>query len=256
MASDQISFDLSNPDSPKNFRFAVCLASLAYKTQPEIEASLRKHGYSGTDVLFVRHPLLSCFILRWDDVTAIAFKGSTSWREWLNNLNVWPQATDRGRIHAGYLYTIQRFGPILYRLICSDILSCKGIVLTGHSRGGAIALLFASLLAINGHRAHSVWGFGSPMVGDKEFVSLLNVPVKLYRNGPDPVTSFPPNINSNLAIIKWLMQFKVIYISLSLVYFLLREVRIGKYLMRFAPIKCSIALYRSIRQAFVRSEKK
>jgi predicted lipase len=108
-------------------------------------------GYSGTDVLFLKTDLISCFIVRWNELVILSFKGSKSWREWLNNLNAWPEATDQGRIHAGWLYTIKRYGPILYREIEADISSGKKIVLTGHSRGGALAILFAYMIALNGH---------------------------------------------------------------------------------------------------------
>ena len=102
---------------------AAILSRLSYKTKLEIESALLAHGYIGTDVLFINSPLLSFFILRLDNVTAIAFKGTSNLREMLNNLNVWPQPTNQGAIHAGYLYTINSFGPILINLISPDIQS-------------------------------------------------------------------------------------------------------------------------------------
>ncbi|KXS31662.1 MAG: Lipase family protein [Candidatus Gallionella acididurans] len=251
-----ISFDLSNPDSRENANFAATLASLSYMTQSEIEVGLKNHGYMGTDVIFIKHHLLSCFILKWGDITAIAFKGSKTWREWLNNFNVWPQATNSGRIHAGFLYTIQCIGPTIYRLIYADIILGKRIVLTGHSRGGAIALLFVDLLARNGHYAHSVWNFGSPKVGDGEFAALWKekVLVKAFVNGPDPVVDFPPNISTNIAIIKWLMQFRVIFIPVTLVYYsviILRKYFLG---LQAAGWPIRKLLMRHIRIAFVRKK--
>lgn len=115
---------------------AANLAGPSYKTQLEIEAGLVELGYTGTDVLFLRHPLCSCFVLRWGSLTAVAFKGTTNWREHLNNFNVWPQVTNYGRIHAGVLHTANSFGPNLYSVLYPDIMRGAKIVLTGHSRGG------------------------------------------------------------------------------------------------------------------------
>jgi hypothetical protein len=167
----KISFSSDDTRSPSNLLFAATLASLSYKPQLEIEAGLVEIGYSGTDVIFFKTDLISCFIVRWEDFVFISFKGSESWREWLNNLNAWPEATAQGRLHAGWLYAISRYGPILYQLIKSDILLGKKIVLTGHSRGGALANLFAGVLVLNGHCPHSVYTYCAPMVGDKQFVN-------------------------------------------------------------------------------------
>ena len=165
-------FDPRNPSSVGNHHFYAVLAELAYKTQPEIEKGLSEAGYPGTDVVFIKGRLASCFILRWDDVTAVAFKGSSTWREWLNNFNTRLQPTEYGRIHAGFLHTIEQIGPILYRSLYPDIQSGAKIVLTGHSRGGALARLFLVYLALHGYRAHSLVVFGSPKVGDRRFASL------------------------------------------------------------------------------------
>lgn len=273
----QIRYDPDNPTVGGNAHFAATLAGLAYKSQLEIEKGLEEIGYPGTDVYFFRSNLLSCFILRWDDVTTIAFKGSTSAREWLNNMNVWPEATDHGRVHAGFLHTIKRFGPILYHLIFADIRSSAKIVLTGHSRGGAMALLFAFFLALNGRRPHSVWAFGAPKVGDGEFAShwqklpeaqtqqnsqisrarchLIDVPVAYYVNGADPIPLVPANIRPRLAITRWLLQFKIIFVSVTLIHtfrvlFPHPLDTIGKLILHTKPIKNIAGLLHSIRSAF------
>ncbi len=214
------------------------MADLAYKTRSEIELALKEHGCLGTDIFFVSHSLLSCFVLRWNDITVIAFKGTTTTREWINNFNVWMEPTNYGtnpcRIS---LYTIRRFGPILHHLIRQDILSGRGIVLTGHSRGGALALLFGFWIGLQGDRSHSVWGFGSPMVGGQQFNSIwndMNVPLKIYRNvcgnDSDPVTSFPPTIYAKLATTKWLLGFRIIYMFRLFSFVTLKDTFLYRYL--------------------------
>jgi alpha-beta hydrolase superfamily lysophospholipase len=147
---------------------------LAYKPSLEIESELRKLGYNGTDVLFVKTPLASCFILRWGDVTAVALRGSVTWREWLNNANARLQYTEYGGIHAGFLHTIEQIGPVLVPILLCDTQRGARIFVTGHSRGGALATLLVVFLGLNGQRVHGLVTFGSPMVGDGRFVSLFS----------------------------------------------------------------------------------
>ncbi|SHH05174.1 lipase family protein [Bradyrhizobium erythrophlei] len=230
----QISFDPKVPLAKENAAFAVKLASMAYKTRSEIEAGLDDLGFKDEQAAFVRSRLCSCFIIRCEDVTAIAFKGTTNWREHLNNANVWPEVTSHGRVHSGLLYTMERLSPLLQQLIGADVLSGRKILLTGHSRGGALAQIFASSLVVGGHMPHSVWAFGSPMVGDHTFASLLtNVPVAIYRNGNDPISLFPPSISPNSAIAKWILSFKVVYIPVILIRYV--GIVISNYFSPVAP---------------------
>jgi hypothetical protein len=120
---------------------------------------------------------------------------------------------------------MNRLGPLLYKLVYGDIRSNRKILLTGHSRGGALAQVFASLLVVAGYAPHSVWAFGSPMAGDAAFASLLtNIPVTIYRvvshkgsdHGSDPVPDFPPNVSPTGPFTKWLLGFQAVFISVVL----------------------------------------
>lgn len=169
----QIRYDSSDPSANGNAYFAVVLAALAYKTQAEIERELTDVGYQDTKVLFFRSALATGFIIEWDNVLAVAFRGSTTWREWLNNLNFWPRYTPYGRIHAGFYNSIEYIGPIIYRMILPGLLSGSKVVLTGHSRGGALATLFYYFLLLNGYAAHAVVTFGAPVFGTNEFFDFF-----------------------------------------------------------------------------------
>ena len=158
--------------------FAVRLSEVAYKDKSEAESLLSKLGYNGSDVVFFHSPLATGFIIRWGKVVAMAFRGSSNLREWLNNLNVWPRYTPVGRVHAGYYNAIESVGPQLYSAL--DLFSSKNcsLLLTGHSRGGALAVLFAGLLKLNGFRIQpQVYTFGSPKGGTKRFA-------KFYEGDP------------------------------------------------------------------------
>jgi hypothetical protein len=170
-----------NSKSVANAYFAAVLASLAYKPQLVIESELRELGYPDTKVLFFRTALTSGFILEWGEVIAVSFKGSSTWREWVNNLNFWFKQTPYGRIHAGFYHTIEEVGPLVYRMILPGLLSGAKVVITGHSRGGALAILMGFMLELNGFCAHAVYTFGSPKIGDQEFANQWRQGSELLR---------------------------------------------------------------------------
>ena len=202
MPEQTLQFDADNIETPGNAVFAGTLAKLSYDTEADVERQLKLYGLE-EGAAMLSSALMSCVIVRSHDTTAVAFKGTTTWREWLNNANVWPEPTAQGRIHAGFLNTIQHSGPIVLSLIQKDISEGKNIVLAGHSRGGALALVFAVFLVINGHRPHSVWMFGAPRAGDGGYAAQLQgIPVKHYVRRGDPVAYLPLNIKPKPATVR------------------------------------------------------
>lgn len=192
-----ISYNAGNSaDDPQNARFVVQLCALAYKTQPVIEAELVDLGYTDTKVIFFGTNLTAGFVIEWDEVLVVVFKGSNTFREWLNNLRIGMLATDVGYIHVGFYDSFQNIANSLYPMIASKIEISRHLVICGHSRGGALATLFAAYVRYMGGRVHAVYTFGSPKVGDKQFVDWceknLNCPHLRYVRGADIVPLFPP----------------------------------------------------------------
>jgi hypothetical protein len=159
---------------------AALLASMAYQTQAEIENQLVEHGYLQWRVSFMKTPLASAFVTEWDDTLVVAFKGSSTAREWLNNANIRLKRTPHGRIHAGFHNAVVQIGPPLLQLIRPGLLSGSKVVVTGHSRGGALASLFGFLLVLNGFMPHTIYTFGSPKVADAEFANNFRRASKKY----------------------------------------------------------------------------
>lgn len=68
------------------------------------------------------------------------------------------------------------------------------VILTGHSLGGAMAILAAAYMAVGGNPPAAVYAFEPPRVGDDMGIrtALASVPLYLFRNGNDLVTDLPP----------------------------------------------------------------
>lgn len=118
--------------------------------------------------------------------TVLVFRGTDELRDWVRNLRAVPAAWSRGgRVHAGFARALHR----IWRELRERLERADGpLVCTGHSLGGALALLAASRVP-----AASVWTFGAPRVGDRAFARALHdIPVQRVVNGRDLVPQLPP----------------------------------------------------------------
>ena len=128
-----------------------------------------------------------------DGATVIAFPGTDpgSLEDWLRDLDavpVWfsPLAS---WCHQGFLEGAQKLWPSIHAKLPPG-----KVVLTGHSLGGALALLVGALMAQGGEHPDAIVTFGAPKVGRGYIrdVILKRVPVlRQYRYGNDPVPDLP-----------------------------------------------------------------
>lgn len=122
-------------------------------------------------------------------IPVLAVRGSTrDPRDWLRDFAALPVYSEklRGFAHEGFLCGASDLLPSLPR----DILA--GAVLTGHSMGGAIAILLAALLCAEGKMPRAVVTFGAPRALSWRIRHLVRaIPMRLYRCGDDPVPDLP-----------------------------------------------------------------
>ena len=115
----------------------------------------------------------------YDDCTVIAFRGTASLRDWLTDAEfpLRPLPGTPARVHEGFLTAIDSILPDLLAFLAPPQAPCPAprasvpILLTGHSLGGALAVLAAWFLQAQGLPVHSVYTFGQPRVGDRAFAS-------------------------------------------------------------------------------------
>ena len=132
------------------------------------------------------------FLAEGCDGLVLACRGSDDLRAWLRNLRTRPGTwRGPGKVHRGFARAAQRlfdhFSPALSQTPPGQLLFC------GHSLGAALALLVGFECGQG-----LVYGFGSPRVGNQDFVSAVQAQRELtvhrYVNHRDPVCHLPPRL--------------------------------------------------------------
>ena len=117
----------------------------------------------------------------------LVFRGTSGFEGWLSNLKAiqscWPAG---GSVHSGFKADFfglwQKIEPVLSTI---DL----PLYFTGHSLGGALAILAASIFP-----AKAVYTFGAPKTGDAVFAdSLKNARIYRFENDRDIITTVPPS---------------------------------------------------------------
>ena len=142
---------------------------------------------------FVEVDETQCFVATSTDAVLVAFRGTTSLGDWIANLNVLTTSRPYGTVHRGFLGAFQVVEQKLITIL--DQFPGRRLLLTGHSLGGALALVCAA----EWHSRFDIsWvhTFGQPAVGKKDFQGFLetNFGDNYYRfvNNNDIVPMVPP----------------------------------------------------------------
>ena len=134
----------------------------------------------------------------------VVFRGSESITDWMYDLNICPHVLSRDVVvHSGFYSQLHDGG--IYNEI-QDVLRTVllqypdyTICSTGHSLGGALAILFAYEFTAKWKRAVTVVTFGCPKIGNEAFLrSFSSSPfLQHYRVtiSSDTITALPPFYN-------------------------------------------------------------
>jgi hypothetical protein len=113
-----------------------------------------------------------------------------------------------GRVHLGFSSALKHTWYKIERLL--KLIDDKPLFLTGHSMGGALAVLTACRLAKLGRAPVATYTFGSPRVGDRTFCAGYKLPTYRIVNRLDLVPEMP------LASLKRLLPAKPILTNESI----------------------------------------
>lgn len=110
------------------------------------------------------------------DCIVIAFRGTSSLRDFLTDADCLRAKVTCGQVHQGFWEAWLGVKEAIKAQIPN--FEGKRIYVTGHSLGGALAIICAKYLAVEQQDVCGVYAFGAPRVGDKQFqVNYNNQPV-------------------------------------------------------------------------------
>ncbi|WP_327063854.1 lipase family protein [Kitasatospora purpeofusca] len=183
-------------------------ADLAYKDKETVERQARDWGFPE-----VRHhestfappfPLqdTQAFTMAGEHMIVIAFRGTEPQqiRDWLSDASTppWPGPARTGYLHYGFGEALESVFPDVRKAVTELRTDDRGVWLTGHSLGGALAMLAAARLLLEDPRVavDGVVTFGQPRTCDRLLAEAYNKGLRnrMYRfvNNNDLVPQLPP----------------------------------------------------------------
>lgn len=143
----------------------------------------------------------SGYVVIGDDLIVIVFRGTEDELDWKTNVQARFVALQGGtRVHTGFF---QAYWPIRDRMFEAVVPAIKAkprpVYITGHSLGGALALMATAELANHDDadvrdRIAACYTFGCPRAGDASFDLYVKVPLYRITNGVDIVPEVPPAV--------------------------------------------------------------
>ncbi|WP_028921350.1 lipase family protein [Pseudonocardia acaciae] len=194
--SDELAYGLANA------------AALAYQDQPTVEAEVGRWGFDR-----VRHhqttftppfPLqdTQAYTAASDKMIITAFRGTevAQLRDWLADTSTppWPGPAGRGFVHYGFAQALESVYPDVLSAITELRDQGQSVWFTGHSLGGALAMLAGVRLYLEDPHllASGIYTFGQPRTCDR-ILALAHddaLAKRTYRfvNNNDIVPHLPP----------------------------------------------------------------
>jgi predicted lipase len=208
------------PDDLKNIptfraaysdRTAMLMAKLAHRAYDSFDADdisfktfnddLLARGFTNCKGLIDRDAGTAGFVVEGSDLIVIVFRGTTDRLDWITNVNARFVALQGGtRVHTGFFQAYWPIRDIMFDFVKRAIQDKpRPIYITGHSLGGALALMATAELA-NDEDATirdciaACYTFGCPRAGDSSFDIFVKAPLYRITNGVDLVPAIPPAI--------------------------------------------------------------
>lgn len=197
----------------RNARFLGTASDLAYFASGDGVPKYKEQ--LGLDAALIQADNTEVYVGTNDNHIVVAFRGSESptsidgLKDWLltnaANLLILPEGrlgTDfaaagvGARFHQGFVNAIGAIWPDLFAAVDAAMkASNRPLWITGHSLGGALAILAGWMFLRKFVSVHQIYTFGGPMVGNDRAVAAINREFagKIFRyvNRPDPVPHLP-----------------------------------------------------------------
>ncbi|MFH1429315.1 MAG: lipase family protein [Candidatus Margulisiibacteriota bacterium] len=132
-----------------------------------------------------------------DKIAILAFRGTENDpRDQKANYNARFYSDNGAKIHDGYNRAFLNIEQAVREQ--AEKLNGYRLYITGHSMGGALALI--ATRALNSDNIAACYTFGSPRVGSSEFGDAIKPPIYRIINSADYVTMMPPTWPVNLLV--------------------------------------------------------
>jgi hypothetical protein len=189
-------FDASIAGYETTNALAAARASmLAYEDSAMVHSIANGWGFSRHRV----HPLSvknhTAFVLANDSFILVAFRGTNDRKDIWDDSNIWPVDIGIGNVHRGFRQAAQTLWPKVLQTTTQVRDRNQPVWLTGHSLGGAIAVLTALRMQEERIEVAGIYTFGQPRVGDQAFVDHTRRVLPAYFrvvNHVDAVPTLPP----------------------------------------------------------------
>jgi triacylglycerol lipase len=196
-------------------------ALLAYAPEAFARPRFENAGFDG--VWFFSGYSTQCYVAAARDLAVVAFRGTECdlggdpealWQI-LADLSVdldirWVDAQGGGRIHRGFRDGLNEIWTDLRSRLESLATSGRALWITGHSLGGALALLAAARIE-RFAEAHGVYVFGAPRIGDKGFAKEYAPRAFRFLNNNDLVPHLPPVPYADLGDLRYIDSSGIIH---------------------------------------------
>ena len=133
--------------------------------------------------------------------SVFAFRGTDEPKDAVRDLRILPLWTrELGWCPAGFLRASKRLVNKVTSICLEKDIDPKDVELTGHSLGGAVALITGALMVRDEIIPRQIVTFGAPKCGRLKI--LDRVPVSMYRHGKDIVPMVPPLMRRHCKMIE------------------------------------------------------
>lgn len=183
---------------PNALALADC-SHLAYFGPAFVENQLRRWGFESFRWVENEKTDTQAFVAGKGGQLVLCFRGTSSGADALVDARFLKTEAfgGRGRVHRGFNSALDSVWSQLQAAV--DALGGdKKLFACGHSLGAALAQLAAHRLALSGYQLSGVYVYGSPRVGNREFMEayneLLEEKTFLHINNKDIVARIPPRI--------------------------------------------------------------
>lgn len=185
-------------------RTALLMAKLAFRaynafdlddaTLETFTREMCQQGFVGCSALIDRDVGTAGYIVEGNDIIAVVFRGTQDELDWKTNVNARFVALQGGtRVHTGFFQAYWPIRDLMFDVIRRVIkVRPRPVYITGHSLGGALALMATAELAndedaIVRDCVAACYTFGCPRAGDASFDTYVKAPLYRITNGVDIV---------------------------------------------------------------------